>query len=148
MPRPIRTPRLAALLGTAAVLACGEPKTAPAPFAELAGRYRLETVNRAPLPFNEGGSSWLFERRFEISGEGLYQEFDVYCIVNGETCPRQERARSGTMYRTNDGRPWLDYGPDYSVSVTPDSTGRLEVAATFARYGHGSSTTTYQYQRQ
>lgn len=147
MPHPVRTQRLAPLLATAALLACGEPKTAPAPFAELAGRYRLETVNRAPLPFNEGGSTWLFERRFEISGEGRFEEFDVFCVVNGETCPRQERARSGTMYRTNDGSPWLDYGASYSVSVTLDSTGRLEVVMAPAVFGNGG-TRTYQYQRQ
>lgn len=148
MPHPFRAPRPVSLLATAALVACGEPKTAPEPFAEIASRYRLVAVNGAALPFAEGGGSWLFERRLDITGDGGWQEFDVYCIQNGQTCPRRERAQSGGMTHSGDGTVLVDYGPAYRAPATLDASGRLEVARTHLYATTVQRTTTYRYQRQ
>jgi hypothetical protein len=141
-------PRRAVLIAALALPACGEPKTAPGPYAELAGSYQLESVNARPLPWNEGGSSWLFERRLQVTGEGRFEQFDIYCVQSGDACPRRERAVAGTMLRSGDGTLWLEYGPSSQARATFDPSGRLDVAVTGISPGTAQPTNTYRYQRQ
>ena len=143
-------PRRALLLAVLPLLARGgEPETGPAPFADIAGTWRLLTVNGAALPFKESWSDWLFERRLEVAGEGRFQQFDVYCTAWLETCPRRERSMASTLSRTNDGRIFMDYGAWSSVQARVDASGSYEVTfINLAAGGGPRHTTTFRYQRR
>lgn len=148
MPKLLPRPgRLAALIGVVTLLACGD-SAAPAPFADVQGDYVLQSVNGRPLPYNTGGSSWLFEQRLHLDGDGRYQRYTVSCNQRGEECPRLDGAYSGTMSRAGDGSLVFNEGDHSYVHGTVEPSGRFDLMATELSHSSPQPTMTYRYQRQ